>query len=371
MDSVECIVVGAGVVGLAIARSLARSGREVIVLEAADAFGTETSSRNSEVIHAGIYYPKDSLKATLCVKGKQMLYAYCAAHHVACNRLGKLIVASSDEQLAALDQVVARAVDNGVDDLRLIDRKSLAALEPDLRGTAALLSPSTGIVDSHGLMLALVGELEDHGGAIAYCTRLDSVAVKDGFVVGIAGAGGDEIYTMKCGMLVNAAGLGAMSVAARIDGMPRAVIPRLSLAKGNYFALSGTRAPFRHLIYPVPEAHGLGVHLTLDLAGQARFGPDVEWIDEIDYGVEPRRGDAFCAAIRKYWPDLPDGALVPAYSGIRPKIVGPNAPAADFVIQSEAQHGIRGLINLFGIESPGLTSSLAIAEHVQGLLSDG
>lgn len=367
MDKVDCIVAGAGVVGLAVARAIAASGREVIVLEAGKVIGDWTSSRNSEVIHAGIYYPAGSLKAQLCVTGKEMLYEYCETRNVDYHRLGKLIVAASADQTASLDAIVTKAYANGVDDLRLLDAAQINALEPKLRGSAAILSPSTGIIDSHGLMVALQGEIEDNGGAIAFESPLETAqANSGGFVVQIGGDNGD--YRIRTDWLVNAAGLTAPNVARRIEGLDPARVPQAYYAKGNYFALSGVRAPFTHLIYPVPEAHGLGVHLTLDLAGHARFGPDVEWVPGIDYDVDPRRADSFYSAIREYWPQLPDGALVPAYSGIRPKITGSDAAAADFVIESEANHRVHGLVNLFGIESPGLTASLAIGQRVRDLL---
>jgi L-2-hydroxyglutarate oxidase LhgO len=369
MDRVDCIVVGAGVIGLAVAAAMARAGKQTIVIEAAGVIGGETSSRNSEVIHAGIYYPSGSLKAELCVRGKHLLYDYCRTHQVPHHRLGKLIVAASSDQVPALEQFIAKAAANGVDDLRLLTRAEMQELEPELRGAATAFSPSTGIIDSHSLMVALSGELEDHGGVIALHAPLQSVDCEKGFVVQIGGE--QDGYRIGTDLLVNAAGLAAPGVARRIEGLTPALVPTESYAKGNYFALSGVRAPFRHLIYPMPETHGLGIHLTLDLAGAARFGPDIEWVDQLDYDVDPSRAASFYAAIRSYWPALPDDALVPAYSGIRPKITGPNGAAADFVIQGEAEHGISGLVNLFGIESPGLTASLAIAERVRDLLTPG
>jgi L-2-hydroxyglutarate oxidase LhgO len=367
MDRVDCIVVGAGMIGLAVAAAMAHAGKDVIVLEAGGVIGDWTSSRNSEVIHAGIYYPTGSLKAELCVRGKHMLYEYCVTHQIAHRRIGKLIVAPSAEQTGELERTIAKAAANGADDLRLLTTAEIKASEPDLRCGAAVYSPSTGIIDSHGLMVALRGELEDHGGAVAFHAPLESAEVKDGFLLRIGGEHGG--YEIASEMLVNAAGLAAPHVAQRIAGMAPALVPEALYAKGNYFALSGVRAPFRHLIYPLPEAHGLGVHLTFDLAGQARFGPDVEWVDRIGYDIDPARAASFYAAIRAYWPGLPNGALVPAYSGIRPKITGPDALAADFMIQGEGEHGIRGLVNLFGIESPGLTASLAIAQRVRELLT--
>ena len=359
-DHIDCVVIGAGVVGLAVARALALSGREVVVLEAANAIGTGTSSRNSEVIHAGIYYPKDSLKARLCVRGKALLYEYCATHGVQVQRCGKLIVATSPEQVAQLQAIREKAANNGVTDMVMLTQQEAQALEPALQCHAALLSPSTGIVDSHGLMLALQGDLESAGGAVALLSAFSSAEV---------GADGITVHTqdgsaLHTPLLVNAAGLHAPDVAARIQGLQARHIPRAYYAKGNYFTLAG-RSPFSRLIYPVPEAAGLGVHLTLDMGGQAKFGPDVQWVDSPeDLQVDPQRCAGFYDEVRKYWPDLRDGALVPGYAGIRPKISGPDEAAADFCIQTQAEHGVGGLINLLGIESPGLTSCLAIAEYV-------
>lgn len=362
---IECVVVGAGVVGLAVARALAQAGREVVIVEAADAIGTGISSRNSEVIHAGIYYPPGSLKARLCVDGRHRLLAFCRSHGVAVQQLGKLIVATDDAQVAPLQALLARGLANGVDDLRLLSRDQALALEPDLHCVAALHSPSTGIVDSHGLMLALLGDAEAAGAALALGSPLLSAQVRgEGFQLTVGGA---SPTTLGCRLLVNAAGLGAPGLAGRIDGLPAAHVPRGYLCKGHYFSLAG-RAPFSRLVYPAPEAAGLGVHMTLDLGGQARFGPDVQWTDTEDYQVDPRRADGFYAAIRRYWPGLPDGALQPDYAGIRPKISRPDEPAADFRISGPEDHGIAGLVNLFGIESPGLTSSLAIADVVRQAL---
>jgi L-2-hydroxyglutarate oxidase LhgO len=360
-EGVEAVVIGAGVVGLAIARALAQEGRETLILESADTIGSEISSRNSEVIHAGIYYPTGSLKARLCVAGRDRLYDYCRDHGIEHARLGKLIVASREEQLPALEALQAKAAANGVDDLVWLDAPAVRALEPELQSVAALLSPSTGIIDSHGLMLSFLGEAEAAGAMLALKSpvlggRLDA----NGFCLEV---GGEAPMTLHCRHLVNAAGLEAHAVAHALQGFDPAQVPPRHLAKGNYFVL-GPRAPFRHLIYPMPEAAGLGVHLTLDLAGRARFGPDVEWIEEIDYRVEPARGACFYEAIRRYWPGLPDGALSPGYAGIRPKLQGRGGGAGDFLIQGPAQHGVPRLTNLFGIESPGLTASLAIAELV-------
>jgi len=364
MDRVECIVVGAGVVGLAAARRLAQSGLEVVLVEAAGDIGTGTSSRNSEVIHAGIYYPAGSLMARLCVSGRRMLYTYCDDHGVPYRRCGKLIVAADANDDEKLASIKAHAEANGVEDMRMLSAAEARALEPALNCTGALLSPATGIVDSHAFMLAMRGEIEDAGGALAFhAPLLRASVVQDGFEVEI---GGENPMTLQCRLLVNSAGLSAPAVARAIAGMPAEHVPNIYYAKGNYFSCS-TRAPFSRLIYPVPEPGGLGVHLTIDLGGQAKFGPDVEWIDDIDYTVDPARADRFYPAIRRYWPALPDGALTPSYSGIRPKIVPPAIAKQDFVIQGPRDHGLAGLINLFGIESPGLTSSLAIAEEVARL----
>ena len=361
-ESVDCVVIGAGVVGLACARSLALAGREVIVLEAANAIGTETSSRNSEVIHAGIYYPPGSVKAGLCVQGKKLLYRYCEAHGVAHRRCGKLIVATSAAQIATLHKILAQAKANGVHDLKLLTEDEAKALEPQLRCVAALLSPSTGIIDSHGLMLAYQGEAEDHGAMLALQSPVIGGATQQSAGITLD-VGGAEPMRIAARAVVNSAGLMAQRVAAAIKGFPQTKVPPCHYAKGNYYTLGG-RSPFSHLIYPVPEAAGLGVHLTLDMAGQARFGPDVEWIAKIDYDVDLRRADGFYRAIRDYWPGLKDGQLAPGYAGIRPKLGGADQAASDFLIQGPDQHGVAGLINLFGIESPGLTASLALAEHV-------
>ena len=366
MDKVECVVVGAGVIGLAIARKLAQAGREVIVLEAAEGIGTVTSSRNSEVIHAGIYYKAGSLMARMCVAGKHALYRYCAEHGIPHKNCGKLIVATTPKETEKLQSIRAHAEANGVLDMQTLTAGTARALEPALACDAALLSPSTGIIDSHAFMLALRGDAEDAGAAFAFHTPLLRAKAKAGRVE--LDAGGEAPMTLECSLLVNAAGLNAPAVARAIAGMPLELVPRAYLAKGNYFSCS-KKSPFSHLIYPVPEPGGLGVHLTLDMAGQARFGPDVEWVDCIDYAVDPARAERFYPAIRKYWPALPDGALLPSYSGMRPKIVPPAVASQDFLIQGPNDHGVGGLINLFGIESPGLTSSLAIADHVGELAS--
>ncbi len=360
-ESVEAIVVGAGVVGLAIGRALAEAGRETLILEAAGHFGSGISSRSSEVIHAGIYYPAGSLKARLCVEGRERLYGYCRDRGVDHRRLGKLIVASDEAQVPALRELQAKAAGNGVGDLAWLDAAAVRALEPDLRAVAGLLSPSTGIVDSHALMLSYLADAEAAGAVLAVNTPfLRAHPAGEGFGLQVGGA---ERLAMRCRFLVNAAGLGAQEVAGALRGLDPALVPPRHLAKGNYFIL-GPRAPFSHLVYPMPEAAGLGVHLTLDLAGRARFGPDVEWIESIDYRVDPSRGERFYDAIRRYWPGLPDSALQPGYAGIRPKLQGPGGPAEDFMLQGSGRHGIPGLVNLFGIESPGLTASLAIARLV-------
>lgn len=367
MDQIQTVVLGAGVVGLAVARELAIQGQEVIVLESADAFGTGTSSRNSEVIHAGIYYPAGSLKAKLCVQGRHMLYAYCQERQIPHKACGKLIVATSEAQVAQLAAIQAKAAVNGVlgdDQLRLLSAAQAQAMEPDLKCEAALWSPSTGIVDSHALMLSFLGDFENASGILALNSEFASAQIvrdssKSRFI--IRTQDGTEIWAEN---VINSTGLVAPIVARQFAGMAQAHLPRAYYAKGNYFSLSG-RSPFSRLIYPVPEAAGLGVHLTLDMAGQAKFGPDVEWVDSPGkLHVDPGRGDAFYAEVRKYWPGLKDGALIPSYAGIRPKINSPQETAADFCIMGPAEHGVQGLVHLFGIESPGLTSSLAISQAV-------
>jgi len=364
LDRIDTAVIGAGLVGLAVARALALSGREVVILEAEDAIGTHTSSRNSEVIHAGIYYPQGSLKARACVEGRERLYAYCAERGVPHRRCGKLIVATDAAQEGELEGIRRKAQANGVTDVVRLGVDEARALEPALSFVAALHSPSTGIVDSHALMLAYLGDAESAGAMLALKSPLEKGIVRpEGIELQVAGA-----EPLLARAVVNSAGLRAPSLARRIEGFPAALAPRELYAKGNYYALA-RRAPFSRLVYPVPEPGGLGVHVTLDLGGRARFGPDVEWIDAPDYRVDPQRAQAFYAAIRRYWPGLPDGALVPDYAGIRPKISGPGEPAADFVVQGPREHGVAGLVNLFGIESPGLTASLALADDVAAHLS--
>ena len=364
MEEVDCIVAGAGVVGLAAARALALRGLDVLILERAGAIGTETSSRNSEVIHAGIYYPPGSLKAELCVAGRDMLYAYCVERGIPHRRCGKLIVATGEGQETALAAIAGNARASGAGELERLTAAQAKELEPSLACTAALLSPDTGIVDSHALMLSLLGDAEAAGAMLGLNTEIVSGRVEPGRIrLTTRDTQSGETFEIAARSLVNAAGLGAVALAGSLDGLDKRFVPVLRYARGNYFSVTG-RAPFRHLIYPVPEPGGLGIHLTLDLNGIARFGPDVEWIDGIDYHVDPARAERFYGAIRTYWPGLADGSLQPTYSGIRPKLSGPGEANADFVIQGPGPHGIAGLVNLFGIESPGLTSCLAIAERV-------
>ena len=369
MERMDVVVVGAGVVGLAVARALALAGREVLVLESEAAIGQGTSSRNSEVIHAGIYYPAGSLKAWLCVRGKALLYAYCEERGVDHRRCGKLIVANTPSQVAALPAIVEKACANGVHDLVLLTREQARAMEPALECLAAVHSPSTGIVDSHGLMLSLQGDLENAGGMVVCHSTVSHLQREgDGWVVQA-----HDGTALRANTVVNAAGLQACALGRRTGGLDPRLVPPAFFAKGNYFTLAG-RSPFGQLVYPAPEPDkhlaGLGVHLTIDLGGQAKFGPDVQWVDDpADLQVDPARGEAFYAEVRKYWPSLPDGALQPGYAGMRPKISSPHEPAADFRIDGPAVHGLSGLVNLFGIESPGLTSCLAIGEQVAGLFS--
>ncbi|AZO29105.1 MULTISPECIES: NAD(P)/FAD-dependent oxidoreductase [unclassified Mesorhizobium] len=369
MEQVDCVIVGAGVIGLAVARSFAAKGLDTLILEATEAVGTGTSSRNSEVIHAGIYYSERSLKARLCVTGRDMLYRYCTERSIPHERCGKLILATDEAQEPVLATIRANAAACGVSDLRFLSAAETRALEPALHCTQALFSPSTGIVDSHALMLALRGDAEEKGAMLSFNTQVVSGYIEAGRIVlqttDTATGEGFEIATSR---LVNAAGLGAVALAGSLKGFDRQFLPTLRYAKGNYFSVAG-RAPFSRLVYPVPEPGGLGVHLTLDLGGAARFGPDVEWTETLDYRVDPARGERFYDAIRKYWPGLADGSLQPAYSGIRPKLSGPGEPNSDFVIQDAATHGVEGVVNLFGFESPGLTSCMATAQHVTDILA--
>lgn len=372
MERVDCIVVGAGVVGLAVARALAQSGREVIVVEAKAGIGTGVSSRNSEVIHAGIYYPPGSLKARLCVEGGRRLHAYCAERGIAHRRCGKLVVATADAQRSALAHLHANGLRNGVPELALLAREEACALEPALECVAALHCPGTGIVDSRALMLALQADAEQAGAVCAFGSPVTGGAIaQDGIVIE---TGGTQPAALVARAVINCAALGAQRIAHGLRGFPAARVPAAHYAKGSYFALAG-RAPFAHLIYPVPEPAGLGVHLTLDLGGQAKFGPDVEWVapdaaGRFDYRVDPVRGERFYAEVRKYWPALADVALRPAYAGVRPKISGPGATAADFLILGPREHGVAGLVHLFGIESPGLTAALALADEAVARLAD-
>ena len=368
MSDIDCLVIGAGVVGLAIARKLAMSGREVVVLEAEPHFGTHTSSRNSEVMHAGIYYPTGSLKARLCFAGRNKLYRYCAEHEVNHRRIGKVIVACDESELAGLDKYRKQAEINGCSDLRMLSGDELAEMEPEVRCVAGFLSPSTGIIDAHGLMLAYLGDIEAHGGALAVASPVVAGAVTpEGILLKVGGA---EPMELLCATVVNSAGFNAQAVARGIAGIPAASIPTTYYAIGHYYTLSGA-APFNRLVYPVARQDWLGVHVTIDLGGQVKFGPDFAWIDRIDYRFDdsPAHEQAFYTAIRRYYPGLKDGALQPGYTGIRPKIHGPKEPAPDFLIHGPRDHGVAGLVNLYGIESPGLTSSLAIGDYVSELLT--
>jgi L-2-hydroxyglutarate oxidase LhgO len=365
-EKVECVVIGAGVVGLAVARELAMAGREVIVLEAAESIGTHTSSRNSEVIHAGLYYPQGSLKARLCVEGKQRLYAYCAERGIPHQRIGKIVVAADESEIPAVQSYVVKAQANGVTDLEWLSAAELHALEPEVHCVAGFLSPSTGIIDSHALMLALQGDAENHGAAVVFHSPVRGGEARgDGIVLEVGGA---DPMTLACSAVVNCGGLFAPDVARSIRGIPPASIPPQYFAKAHYYTLAG-RSPFRRLVYPVATNAFLGVHVTLDLGGQARFGPDVAWIDAVDYSFDHSREALFYEAIRRYYPGLKDGSLQPGYTGIRPKISGPSEPAADFLIQGPEAHGVPGLVNLYGIESPGLTASMPIGEQVRRMLA--
>lgn len=363
MDHIDIVVIGGGVVGLAVARSQAATGASVILVEKERHFGMGTSSRNSEVIHAGIYYPQGSLKARACVRGKELLYHYLKERGLPFKNCGKIIVACNSGQDEDLQRIKEKAEGNGVFDLSFLSRAQILDIEPSVDATMGLHSPSSGILDSHAYMQSLLGDFEDNGGVFSPNTSFVSAEVGKGFVANFE-TNDKEHYALHCDRLINCAGLFSQSVAARISGLGSEFIPRGYLARGNYFTLA-SKSPFSRLIYPVPEAGGLGVHVTLDLGGQCRFGPDVEWISEIGYDVNPQRGEVFYSAIRKYFPGLRDGDLLPAYSGIRPKLRGPGEGDADFVISGPSEHGVPGLYNFFGIESPGLTSSLALAEILE------
>jgi L-2-hydroxyglutarate oxidase LhgO len=366
MHDTDVVVIGAGAVGLACAAAFARRGDDVFVLEAADGIGTGVSSRNSEVIHGGMYYPTGSLRHRFCVEGRRRLYQYMAERGVMHRKFGKLIVATSDAETKKIETIYKTGLANGVENMTLLDGRDAMAMEPQLNCTAAVMSPETGIIDSHGYMLALQGEIEDHGGVVVFLTPVVRIeAIGGGFRIS---TGGDQPGSITCRRVVNSAGLNAQNVARGMDALEAKFIPKQTLAKGNYYSFTG-RPAFTHLIYPAPVEGGLGVHVTLDLAGRMRFGPDVEWLkdvgpNDVDYTVDPKRSESFYAAIRTYWPGLTDGALAPDYSGCRPKLSGPGEPAQDFMIQGPEVHGLAGLVNLFGIESPGLTSSPAIAEEV-------
>ncbi|MEP4892381.1 MAG: NAD(P)/FAD-dependent oxidoreductase [Aliiglaciecola sp.] len=367
IESVECIVIGAGVVGLAVAREMALKGIETIVVESQSQIGTGISSRNSEVIHAGIYYPPNSLKGKLCVQGNKLLYEYCQQRNINHKRCGKLIVATSESQLQKLPEIQKNAKANKALDLEFISKQQAAKLEPELACYGALFSPSTGIIDSHALMLNLQGDLEHAGGVVAFGSKVHSgECAKNTILLTIAG---EQEVQIRAKYVINCAGLHAQSIARLFQGLPRSTIPEIHYAKGNYYALSGS-SPFKHLIYPIPEEAGLGVHSTLDLGNSVRFGPDVEWVNELNYSVDPARANDFYGQIRKYWPNLKDGSLTPSYAGIRPKLHAQGHPAKDFMIQTESEHGVAGLVNLYGIESPGLTASMAIGAIVaESLLS--
>jgi L-2-hydroxyglutarate oxidase LhgO len=363
----QVLVIGAGVVGLAVARAVALKGHEVVVAEAEGAIGTGISSRNSEVIHGGMYYPTGTLRGRHCVNGRRLLYAFCASHGVPHRKCGKLIVATDLAEMTKLEAIAAQGKINGVEGLTPIAAEAARALEPELTCVGALHSPETGIIDAHAYMLALRGDLEDAGGAIAFNTKVLGAVRKDG--QWLVSFGGHDAGDMAFDAVVNCAGLGAQGVAQAMPDYPATRVPRLVLAKGNYFTFTG-RAAFTRLIYPVPAPGGLGVHVTLDLAGRMRFGPDVEWIEREHYPVDPKRAELFYGAIRRYWPKMPDGTLAPDYAGIRPKLTGQGEPQADFLIDAPAQHGVPGLVQMFGIESPGLTSSLSLGDEVASYLGN-
>lgn len=367
MEDVDVVVIGAGVIGLAIARRFALEHRAVIVLEAEAAIGTHTSSRNSEVIHAGLYYQKNSLKARLCVEGREKLYAYCAERHVAFQKIGKLIVAVDDAELPELQGYRAKAISNGVHDLKILEAKEILAMEPEVKCVGGLFSPSTGIIDSHGLMLSYLGDLETCGGWLALKSPVLGGRVEsDGLVLDV---GGQDPITLKARLVIDAAGLYSQSVARTIQGVPANSVPKRYLARGHYFSLSG-KSPFSRLVYPIANSAGLGVHVTLDLGGAAKFGPDVsDWVDSVDYAFDENRREYFDSAIRRYYPGLDSSRLMPGYVGIRPKVAGPSDPAGDFVIQGITDHGLASWVALYGMESPGLTASLAIADYVWEMVS--
>ncbi len=367
---IETVVIGAGVVGLAVAAQLAQDGQEVLVVERHRTFGTETSSRNSEVIHAGIYYPQGSLRAKLCVSGRERLYAFAAQYNVPVNRCGKLLVATSEAEIPQLAAIEARAAQNGVTDLRRLGRDEVRALEPDVQCAAATLSPSTGIIDGHAFMAALETVLLECGGEVAFNSDVVGIDRLPGGEFQLSVSSGGDVSNFSCRRLINAAGLGASDIGRMVKGAnPGYVVPSLYPAKGHYFSLSA-KAPFKHLIYPMPSPDALGVHLTLDMSGAARFGPDILWQTDLDYGFidADARREAFAKEIKRYWPALPEAALAPAYTGIRPKIYPQGTPAADFAVHGEELHGVPGFVALYGIESPGLTSALAIATHVADIL---
>ena len=368
---VTCVVVGAGAVGLSIARTLARAGHDCLLLEKQKGIGQGVSSRNSEVIHAGIYYPEDSTKAKLCVRGKSLLYDFCNQFSVPHHNCGKLIVATDQSELKQLDQIYAQANANGVTDLTAFDHKTVQQLEPNVRAIAALFSPSTGILSAHDYMLALLGDFEFSGGTVS--TQAELLAVSrdpSGYRLTVAIGSDTQPFHLTTRAVVNASGLGAQALASRIEGLPEDAIPKLHYCRGNYFSLQGSN-PFQHLIYPVPPQNGagLGIHATIDLGGKVKFGPDVEYIDDESYEVNANRLALYCEAVKRYYPGLDDKKLVPSYAGIRPKLQGPKDEPADFVIREESNYDLPNIVNLFGIESPGLTASLAIAEEVEGLLA--
>lgn len=368
VDRIDTLVVGAGVIGLAVARKFALSAREVLIVDRADAIGTGTSSRNSEVIHAGIYYEPGSLRARLCVEGRQQLYTYCAERGVEARRIGKLIVAQTEAEIPKLERLLVIAKKNEVDDLSWLSAEDAARIEPELTCVRALLSPSTGIIDGHGLMLAIEADAEAHGAVLALRTTLISGTVAEGgLFVKLADESGNP-FELECGSVINCAGHGAHALARSIAGLDPLLLPPRFLAKGSYCSVSG-KSPFSHLIYPVPVPGALGTHVTVDMQGRARLGPNIEWVEEEDYSVSDRIVPEFVAAVEGYWPGIRDREVTASYCGIRPKVHGPNQNAADFVIQGPKTHGVTGLVNLFGIESPGLTSSLAIADFVWSLLN--